>query len=291
MAHTHDGVDWAARLGTLRRTDVINAARDRGIAERLVGLPGVSGPAPVVVDVGAGAGGMAAALAGALGGGGRVVVVDAVEELLSAATAWVGAAAADGVSVEAVLADAGGDGIADALPAADLVWAARVVHHLPDQQRAIERLVSVVAPGGWLAIAEGGLRTQCLPWDLGLGTPGLGDRLTAARDAWFLRMRAQMPGAVRLPVGWGRALGEAGLTEVSSFSVLTDEPAPAGERVRLFVVDWLRSMSGEVEEYLDEEDRNVVRRLLDPDDEAYVANRDDLFVLGALTVHYGRKAD
>jgi len=291
MAHTHDGIDWNERLTALRRADQTTAESDRLIAERLVDLVTPGGKPPVVVDVGSGAGGMSAAFASVLAarGGGRVVLADAVDALLSAATEYVTQAAGDGVRVEAVSVDAADDGLAGVLPAADLVWASRVVHHLPDQQQAIDRLAGVVAPGGWLALSEGGLRTQCLPWDLGIGTPGLGDRLTAARDAWFVRMREGIPGSVRLPVGWTKALVAAGLTDTSSFSYLTDLPAPAGELVRLSVVDWLGWMSKVGEEYLGEADRAVVQRLLDPNDEAYVATRDDVFLLGATTVHLGRR--
>jgi hypothetical protein len=49
-------------------------------------------------------------------------------------------------------------------------------------------------------------------------------------------------------------------------------------------------MSAVGEEYLDESDRGAVQRLLDPDDDAYVGNRDDVFVLSASTVHLGRRS-
>ncbi len=292
MAHTHDGIDWNDRLTALRRADETTAESDRRVAERLVDLMASGDTPPVVVDIGSGAGGMSAAFASVLAsrGGGRVVLADAVDALLSAATEYVTQAAGDKVRVDAVSVDAADDGLVSALPEADLVWASRVVHHLPDQQQAINRLTTVLTPGGWLALSEGGLRTQCLPWDIGIGNPGLGDRLLAARDAWFVRMRDGIPGSVRLPIGWTRALDEAGLTDTWSFSYVTDLPAPASELVRLSIVDWLGWMSAVGEEYLDETDRRTVERLLDQNDEAYVATRDDVFLLGATTVHLGRKS-
>lgn len=291
MAHTHDGIDWTERLTALRRADELDATFNRQTADRLVDSLSPGETPPVVVDIGSGAGGMSAAFAGALAtrGGGRIVLADAVDELLSAAVELTRAAAGDSVQVEGVHVDAADENLPDALPAADLVWASRVVHHLPDQQKAIDRLARVLAPGGWLALCEGGLATRCLPWDLGIGEPGLGSRLTAARDAWFDQMRAEMPGSVRLPVGWTSALAAAGLVDTSSFSFLIDLPAPPSEAVRLSVVDWLVWMSGVGEDVLSESDRQVVQRLLDPDDEAYVAARDDVFVLGASTVHLGRR--
>jgi SAM-dependent methyltransferase len=290
MAHTHDGIDWTERLVAMRRADELDAESDRAVAERLVDSLAPGGSPPVVVDIGSGAGGMSAAFAAALAarGGGRVVLADAVDELLSAAVEVTRGAAGDSVQVEGVPVDGADEGLPDLLPAADLVWASRVVHHLPDQQKAIDRLARVLAPGGWLALSEGGLATRCLPWDLGLGEPGLDCRIAAARDAWFERMRADMPGSVRLPVGWTSALAAAGLTGTYSFSYLTDHPAPAPAPVRQSVVDWLTWMSG-VGDDLSASDREVISRLLDPADEAYVGNRDDVFVLSASTVHLGRK--
>jgi SAM-dependent methyltransferase len=289
--HTHDNIDWPTRLASLRRADDLDAASNRQVADRLVELLGAT-PVPVVVDIGSGGGGMGAAFAGALAarGAGRIVLSDAVAELLDAATAHVrDTAAGTPVVVEAVRADASDERLADQLPPANLVWASRVVHHLPDQQRAVDELARVLTPGGWLALGEGGLATRCLPWDLGIGEPGLGNRLTAARDDWFVGMRREMHGVKSLPVGWNKALEAAGLTRVFSFSYLTDHPAPASEQVRQSVVDWLAWLSGVGEDRLSETDRATVARLLDPADEAYVGARDDVFVLGASTVHLGQR--
>lgn len=290
--HTHDNIDWPARLTALRRADDLDAEYDRQVAERLVGLLAATAT-PVVVDVGSGGGGMSAAFASALAGhgGGRIVLSDAVRELLDAATAHVrDVAAGTPVVVEAVQADASSGQLVDQLPPADLVWASRVVHHLPDQQRAIDELARVLAPGGWLALGEGGLATRCLPWDLGIGEPGLGNRLTAARDNWFVGMRAAMPGVTSLPVGWNKALEAAGLTGVFSFSYVIDHPAPASEEVRQSVVDWLGFMATVGEDQLSDTDMKTVSRLLDPSDEAYAGARDDVFILGTSTVYLGQKA-
>lgn len=292
MAHTHDNIDWSTRLASLRRADDVDAESDRHVADRLVELL-AGAKEPVIVDVGSGGGGMSVAFAGALAarGGGRVVLSDAVDELLDAATARVReVAAGTPVVVEAVQADASSEQLADQLPSADLVWASRVVHHLPDQQRAIDELARVLAPRGWLALGEGGLASRCLPWDLGIGEPGLGNRLTAARDNWFVGMRADMPGVKSLPVGWNKALEAAGLTGVFSFSYVIDHPAPASESVQLSVVDWMRWLFKVGEDQLSDTDRETVARLLDPADEAYVGARDDVFILGASTVYLGQKA-
>jgi hypothetical protein len=103
-------------------------------------------------------------------------------------------------------------------------------------------------------------------------------------------MRGEIPGVQSLPVGWNKALERAGLTDVFSFSYLIDHPAPASEAVRQSVVDWLAWVSKVGKDQLTAADQETITHLLNPTDEAYVGNRDDVFVLGASTVHLGRKA-
>ncbi len=269
------------------------AEANAGIAERLGG--GLAGGA-TIVDIGSGAGGQAAAFARTLAGrgGGRIVLVDAVPELLDAAGEAVAEALGGGVTgesviVEKVCVDAASDELLKQVPEADLVWASRVVHHLPDEQAGVDRLARLVNSGGLLALSEGGLATRYLPWDTGVGEPGLQDRLIAARDLWFARMRAEMPGAQRMPYGWGAALSKAGLADVTAFSALIDHPAPAAPAVREAVVEWLTALSERMDEDLSGTDRDAVRALLDPAADTYVGARDDIFLLSAATVYLGRR--
>ncbi|SFP10922.1 Methyltransferase domain-containing protein [Amycolatopsis arida] len=292
-AHTHDDVDWASRLPALRRADVLERSALDAVADRLTTDLGA---AATVIDIGSGSGGMSAALAAALRrrGGGTLVLLDAVDELLAAASATVRAELAehDGppVRVETVVADAGSPALADLVPPADLIWASHVVHHLPDQQTALGRLAALLRDGGRLAVAEGGLDARCLPWDLGVGEPGLEDRLTAARAAWFARLRADIPDAVRMPYGWASALHRAGLAQITSFSYLVDHPAPTTPPVRDYVLERMSWLADVGDELLAPGDRDAVRLLLDPDAPEYLGARDDLYLLSARTVHTGRRA-
>lgn len=362
-AHTHDGIDWVARLADLRQADASNAPALRAVADRLIeALPA---PRPTVMDVGCGAGGMSAALAAALAGraaraagpttgtletaansrtdtpnahldlaadsfatatvatatvagdapttdrqalptggtptgnrqalpadlpaGGTLVLVDMVPELLAAAKEVVAGAAGVGgaVRVSTRLADIADPDQFGRLPEADLVWASNVTHHLPDQRAAIATLVGRLAPGGCLALAEGGLSMRCLPWDTGVGEPGLQDRLIAAHGTWFHQMRTEMPGSVRMPIGWNQALDAAGLSGVTAFSYLVDVPAPLSDTGRGAVVSWLAWMTRAAADLLDAADTAALQRLLDPTDPAYVARRDDVFMLTANTVYLG----
>jgi len=280
--HSHDGIDWSTWIDRLRGADELAADALRQVAQRLV-RPATR----VVLDVGCGAGGMGAAFAQALPAGGTVVLVDAEPELLRAATAHVRAVGSDRVDVRAVQADAADDGLLELAPRADLVFASSVVHHLPDQQRGIERLAALARPGGRLALVESGLEQRCLPWDLGLGEPGLQGRLSAAGGEWFRQLRTAMEGAVRLPVGWNRALTDAGLGDVSSFSYLVDHPAPPTDGARDAVLRWLSGMRQVAERWISEPDLRVVDELLDEHGPHHVGRRDDVFVLAAHTVHLG----
>ncbi|MGH4018248.1 MAG: class I SAM-dependent methyltransferase [Pseudonocardiaceae bacterium] len=287
VRHSHDGIDWAAWLDRLRQNDELTGDTLREVALRLL-RPDTR----VVVDVGSGAGGMSAAFAEAMSGaGGTVVLVDAVPELLDAAAAHVKAAAGQRVDVRAVHADAASDGLLDLVPRADLVFASLVVHHLPDQQRGIDRLTALVNPGGQLAVVESGLEQRCLPWDLGVGEPGLQGRLSAARGEWFRWLRAAMDGAVRLPVGWNRAMTDAGLVDVSSFSYLIDRPAPPTDQVRDAVLRWLSELRDVAGDWIGEADLRTLDQLLDPGSPHYAGRRDDVFVLAADTVHLGTAPD
>ena len=285
-AHTHDHVDWGARLPVMRRADALDAEAHDGVAARLIAdLP----DQPTVVDAGCGTGGMSAALAARLGSrsGGVLILVDATEELLAEAETTATAAAGPQVRIETVVADVVGGHLGELVPPADLIWASAMVHHLPDQQAGLNELARRLSRGGLLAVAEGGLETQCLPRDLGVGEPGLEHRLLAARSDWFGELRAGMEGAVSMPYGWNIALGKSGLADVSSFSYLTDHPAPSSEAVRGFVVDRLGWLAGVAGERISQADLYTVRQLIDPADPAYAGARDDVFLLGTRTVHYG----
>ncbi|MBY8850800.1 class I SAM-dependent methyltransferase [Saccharothrix sp. MB29] len=287
-------MDWSARLTRLRQADELDAEAHRVVTRRLVrALP----DNPTVLDVGCGAGGMAVAFTEALvaRGGGTVVLVDATPELLDAATSAARSAAAYGgdttsapVRVRPVLADLAAERPVDLAGPAQLVWASNVVHHLPDQRSAVAGLVEAVAPGGWLALAEGGLEGK-----FSRGTWGgarLAERLAAARAQWFVRMREDTHGSVRMSGGWNTVLADLGLLDVTAFSYLVDHPAPAGQAVWDWAVDRLRWFAEIAGDLLHPADRRTVPQLLDPDDPAYQGSRDDLFLLLANTVHLGRRA-
>ncbi|GAB3737237.1 methyltransferase domain-containing protein [Amycolatopsis oliviviridis] len=285
--HTHDDIDWADRLRSLRMAEALDAEPMRLAARRLLeGMP----DGPTILDVGCGAGGMSVLFAEELASAGaKIVLVDATEHLLAEAHRVVAAAAGDKATVETIHADVADDGLPAKLPPADLVWASRVVHHLPDQQAAVDTLSRLARPGGLVAISEGGLDFNCLPWDLGIGRPGLEERLLAARGEWFAEMRAGIPGSVPMPYGWNIALQRAGLSDIDSLGVLIHHPAPGPDPLSEFVIErmtWLTEVAGDL---LSSEDQETTAALVDPESPAFLGARQDLFLQGAKTIHRGRR--
>ena len=274
--HAHDDIDWAAMAGALSAWDELEVERYRAIVEWLGVRAG-----HVVVDVGSGAGGMAAALLEAVGTTGAAIIVDGAPELLAIATDRAGR---PGHQLDALRVDLEQQSLSSALGRqVDLVHASAVVHHLDDEVAALADFATVVRPGGRVAVVEGGLDNRYLPADCGIGEPGLEGRLSAAIDSWFWSEVRPATATVRPGWGWNMLLTEAGLVDVVTRSFLLDLSPPLDERAR-------RVVRGVFERYLartDGDDRDTLIRLLDDDDPRSIMRRPDVFVLGARTVHAG----
>lgn len=237
------------------------------------------------VDVGCGAGGAACALATALDGAGRVFAVDVDRRLVATARRRATAAGMGG-RIGFAVGDVGAPCVRPG--SVELVWASGVVHHLADQQAGVERLVALLAPGGRLALVEGGLPLRCLPHEIGIGRPGLEARLDEARARWFVELRRSL-GGVALPYGWPEALRRAGLVDVATRSFVVERTTPLDNVGRRIVRLHLTSTATELAPHLDGDDLAVVRRLLDPDDPAGVDHRTDVFPVAVRTLHVGRR--
>lgn len=279
-------IDWAAQTARLAAAADQDRAWSAQEAAALV-RPGDR----VAVDVGCGAGEMTAALAALLGAGGLAVGADGSAEVLAAAAAAhpVGPGRVEWVRTDL---DAGLDPLKAATGgSADVVWASGSVHHAADQQSAVTALAGLLGPGGRLALAEGGLSARRLPWDVGVGEPGLEVRLDAAQDRWFARMRAELPGSVAMPYGWAEALRRAGLVGVTSSSALLERPAPLGDGDVAAAVAGLVDRLGWLHPtgLLDPADLAAWDRLLDPADPAFLGRRGDLHSLEARTVYTGHR--
>ncbi|AWW36812.1 class I SAM-dependent methyltransferase [Streptomyces cadmiisoli] len=236
----------------------------------------------LIVDAGSGPGVIAGLFAETFPGA-RVLAVDSAGPLLERARARAGR-----LGVADRFATLHGElpgALADLDYPADLLWAGRSLHHLGDQRGALAVFAEHLAPGGTLALMEGGLPTRFLPRDIGVGRPGLQTRLDALEAEWFAQMRSSLPGSVAETEDWPALMTAAGLKPTGTRSFLLDLPAPATDRARDHVADTLSRLRDGFGDRLDADDRAALDRLLDPDDAASVHRRPDVFVLAAHTVH------
>lgn len=236
----------------------------------------------LIVDAGSGPGVVSCMFAEAFPGA-RVVAVDGSEPLLERARAR-----ATRLGLGDRFATIAGE-LPDVLDEldypADLLWAGNSLHHMGDQRAALTAFAERLAPGGTLALLEGGLPARFLPRDIGIGRPGLQARLDALQEEWFARMRAELPGSVAETEDWPALLAAAGLKPTRTRSFLLDLPAPVSDRARAHVAATLGRVRESLGDAVDEDDRATLDRLLDPEDEASVHRRKDVFVLKAHTVY------
>lgn len=280
-SHDHTDIDWAEMADRLQtQAELFTPLYERALGwlAKEVTEPGL------VVDAGSGPGVISCLFAETFPGA-RIVAVDASQPLLDRAGAR---AAGHGVTDRfSTLAGELPDVLDELDYPADLLWASRSVHHLGDQQAALTAFAARLAPGGTLAVMEGGLPARFLPRDLGFGRPGLQSRIDALEEERFSRMRAGLPGSVSHTEDWPALLTSAGLHHTRTRTFLLDLPAPATDRARAYVADTLTRTREMFAEELEPEDRATLDRLIDPEDRASVHHRPDVFVLAAHTVHTG----
>jgi SAM-dependent methyltransferase len=238
--------------------------------------------ARVAADIGCGAASMAFALAETVPGI-RVTAVDAepamlelVQELAAERGTPMATALASVDDPEALAAAVGGP--------ADFLWAGHVIHHAADPQAALGNLAELLAPGGRLAIGEGGLAAQYLPANLGVGRPGLELRLIEAGTRRLADELAEH-GGTPLSYGWNLALERAGLTGVRTVNELVEQPAPLEGADLERAIAALTTKVGWFDRYLTDEDRDAWARLLDRDGPDWLGHRRDLHQIGVDTVY------
>lgn len=238
----------------------------------------------LAADVGCGAAGMALALAERLPEA-RVVAVDAEPEMVAVARERADEA---GLAVETAVVDLDQDGrLSEVLGGpADLIWAGHVVHHAADQQAVLDGLAGLLAPGGRLALGEGGIRPQFLPRDLGVGRPGLELRLAEAASR-RLEAENRAHRAKPLPYGWNVALEHAGLTGVREYNEAVAIPAPLEGPELEHAIDALRRWADWNRDYLDAEDQAAWESLLDSDSPYWLGDRRDLHHLEVRATYVG----
>ncbi|GAA4319385.1 class I SAM-dependent methyltransferase [Streptomyces venetus] len=282
--HGHTDIDWA-EVGPMLESQ---AELFAPLYERALGWLAQEVTAPgLIVDAGSGPGVVSCLFAETFPAA-RIVAVDGSEPLLERARER---AERQGVADRfSTIAGELPDILEELDYPADLLWASRSLHHLGDQRAALAAFAARLAPGGTLALLEGGLPRRFLPRDIGIGRPGLQARFDALEEEWFTRMRHELPGHVAETENWPGLLAAVGLKPARTHSFLLDLPAPVSDRARAYVAASLTHMRDRIPDGFDAEDLATLDRLLDPDDEASVHRRPDLFVLEAHTVHTAVRA-
>ncbi|MFF2848928.1 class I SAM-dependent methyltransferase [Streptomyces sp. NPDC058001] len=280
--HDHTHPDWVAMARLLERHAEITSPTYTRAAAWLA----ENRPAPRrIVDVGSGPGVVTCLLAETFPGA-EVVAVDAEEPLLERTRAR---AARTGLGERVRTHRAELPSGLDTLDPADLLWVGKSLHHVGDQRAGLTALAGVLAPGGLLALLEGGLPARVLPRDIGIGRPGLQSRLDAAEDEAFTEMRAALPGAKDETEDWPALLSAAGLRPSGTRTFLLDLPAPLSGPAREHAVASFTRRREALADRLAEDDRAVLDHLLDPTDPASLHHRPDAFLLAAQTFHTATK--
>jgi SAM-dependent methyltransferase len=160
---------------------------------------------------------------------------------------------------------------------ADVVWVSMALHHVGDEVAALRELGSCLAPGGLLVIAEFGDPTELMPAEVGVGRPGLADRLGQASEAWFAAMRNGLPGSTE-SAELEDMVRAAGLDIVGSRRRRIRVDAPLDPAMRTV----LQGILGRVREYVadraDPDDVAALDVLLDERDPRCLLDRPDAFV-------------
>ncbi|GHO60776.1 class I SAM-dependent methyltransferase [Ktedonobacter robiniae] len=278
--HKHTGTS-----AFLNRSDRFFAPLDKHIVAWLQLAPGSR-----VLDAGCGGGGMTRLLAQAVGSGGEVVGLDANPQLIE----WDRRHVKE-TDVAGQIQFQEGDVLH--LPFADgtfdLVWCSRVVHGLSDQVAGVRELARVVRPGGRVVLREGGLPTQFLPFDVGLGDPGLEGRLGVSHAQRFANWRGSLPKGVAYPYGWSHMLREVGLNSVMPKSFLHEFASPLEASQKDYLEAWLSGCLHDPEHKhrLSTQDISTLEQLLDPASPQYVFARDDLHGIVVETMYVGSLSD
>jgi SAM-dependent methyltransferase len=231
-----------------------------------------------IVDLGAGTGVGSVALARCFPGA-EVIAVDSSAQMLERVrnkAAHLGLA--DRIrTVEADLDEAWPD-VTDV----GIIWASLSLHHLLDPDRVLAALLTAIAPGGVLAVAEFGERLRFLPDELGIGRPGLEERCL---DALAAEQAHSLP---EVGSDWAARLAAAGFEDVTErvFRIELGPPlAATGVRYARRWLDRLRTGLGD---RLDAEDQATLDALLGDGPQA-LEQRDDLRVRGSRVVVLGRR--
>lgn len=228
---------------------------------------------PLIIDLGAGTGTGALALARRLPDA-QVVAVDVSEQMLEHLQHK---AHALGVADRIRTVHADLDQPWPVLGPADLVWASASLHHMADPDHALTQVRTVLRPGGMLAVIELDSFPRFLPDEAGAA---LEERCHAA----LAEIRAEA--GMHIGDDWGSRLAKAGFTIEAErrFDIALQAPLPAATG-RYAQVSLQRMRHG-LDGRLGAGDLSALDAIA-----AGVLDRDDLTVKAARTVWLARRPE
>ena len=212
---------------------------------------------------------------------GAVTGVDINESRISDIQARIGRGELRG-NIQAVAADAASLPMQDGL--FGCVWSSHTMHILPDPVAGVRELARLCKIGGRVVVREDRLLDRLLPFDVGLGKPGVEERAVAAFADWYIGDRQQRG---KLPIGWLEVLRQAGLHNVLAKSFLFERQPPFTEEEIAYLRD--RKIRGLIRDSLNEEDKRTLETLADEQSPAYAFDRNDLHFVSVATVYVGWK--
>lgn len=226
---------------------------------------------PLIIDLGAGTGTGALALARQLPDA-QVIAVDVSEPMLEHLQHK---AHALGVADRIRTVQADLDQPWPALGPADLVWASASLHHMADPDRALRQVLTALRPGGVLAVTELDSFPRFLPDEAGAA---LEERCHAALAG--IRAEAGM----HIGEDWGVHLAKAGFTVEAErrFDIALQAPLPAA--AGRYAQASLQRMRHGLDGRLDADDLAALDTVA-----AGVLGRDDLTVRTTRTVWLARR--
>lgn len=236
-------------------------------------------PRTRLLDLGAGSGVGTIALAQRFAGA-EVIAVDQDEQMLE----HIRAKALDlGLAprVRTVLADLDA-GLPD-LESVDITWASMSMHHLADPDRVLRDVFAVTRPGGLLAVAEFAEPLRHLPYDLGIGRPGLEDRLLAALNNQHAH---ELP---EIGADWPPRLAAAGFSVLEHRMFELDlRPGRNVDAIR-YARLWFGRLRHGIADAVDGDDLATLDLLLADHGPHALRLRDDLHLHGHRTVTLARR--
>jgi SAM-dependent methyltransferase len=169
-----------------------------------------------------------------------------------------------------------------ALEPVDVSWASMSMHHLADPDRVLHEVFAATRPGGLLAVAEFAEPLRHLPHDLGIGRPGLEDRLLAELNAQHAH---ELP---EIGADWPPRLAAAGFAvrEQRAFDIdlRPGRDADAARYAQL----WFGRLRHGFADTLRADDLAVLDHLLG-DGPQSLRRRDDLHLHGVRTITLARR--